>query len=138
MRTIHTNNGKHKVVIFDSSKQLTPRRYQKYNKHEMISLGVGENIGDYNNRMSKAIGYVKSEDHKSALAELTNQQQCLYNALEEYSPSNLAFAVLVHSIDGEVFKLYDEDSLEIVIDKLDEIGFTKEDLLSNLAEVKKK
>jgi len=104
----------------------------------MVSLGVGETIGDYNNRMSKAIIYTKSGDKKSALAELTNQQQCLFNALEEYSPSNIAFAVLVHSIDDVIYTNYDEDSLELVMDKLDEIGFTKEDLLSSLDLVKKK
>jgi len=138
MKTIYTKEGKHKLVIFDSAHDLTPRRYQKYNKHVMISAGVGESLEDYNNRQAKAIGYVRSEDKKSALIELTNQQQCVFNALQEYSPSNMAFAVMVHSIDGQVFEKYDENTLEEIINKLEDIGLTKADLIEALREVKKK
>jgi flagellar basal body P-ring protein FlgI len=104
----------------------------------MISAGVGESLEDYNNRQAKAIGYVRSEDKKSALIELTNQQQCVFNALQEYSPSNMAFAVMVHSIDGQVFEKYDENTLEEIINKLEDIGLTKADLMEALREVKKK
>jgi hypothetical protein len=138
MKTIYTKNGKHKVVIYNSSHDLTPRRYQKYNKHVMVSAGVGESLEDYNKRQAKAIGYVRSEDKKSALIELTNQQQCVFNALEEYSPSNMAFAVMVHSIDGKVFEKYDENTLEEIIDKLEKIGLTKGALMEELRGVKKK
>ena len=138
MKTIYTKEGKHTVVIFDSAHDLTPRRYQKYNKHVMIAAGVGESLEDYNNRQAKAIGYIRSEDKKSALIELTNQQQCVFNALEEYSPLNMAFAVIVHSIDGKVFKSYDENTLDKIIDKLDEVGLTKAMIMEALREVKKK
>lgn len=138
MKTIYTKEGKHTVTIFDSAHDLTPRRYQKYNKHVMIAAGVGESLDDYNQRQAKAIGYIRSEDKKSALTELANQQQCVFNALEEYSPLNMAFAVMVHSIDGEVFEKYDESSLKKVGLKLEEIGFTKGILIEALQEVKKK
>lgn len=138
MKTIYTQNKKHKVVIYDSAHDLTPRRYQKYNKHVMVAAGVGESLEDYNARQAKAIGYVKSEDKKSALIELTNQQQCVFNALEEYSPLNMAFAVMVHSIDGQIFEKYDENTLEEVINKLEEIKLTKAMINEALTAVKKK
>ena len=138
MKTIYTKEGKHSVVIFNSSHDLPPRRYQKYNKHVMIAAGVGESLDDYNKRRLKTIGYVKSEDKKSALIELANQQQCVFNALEEYSPSNMAFAVMVYSIDGEVFKSYEENTLNKIIDKLDEVGLTKAMIMEALREIKKK
>ena len=138
MRKITTKEGKHTVLIFDHPKQLGIRRFQKYNKHEMIALQVGETIEDYNNRHGKAIRYIEIDDKKSALIEMTNQQQCVYNAIEEYSPSNMALASLVYSIDGKLYPNYDDDSLLEITVHLEEVGFTKEMVYQHLEEVKKK
>ena len=103
----------------------------------MINSEVGEDIGDYLKRMGRAIGYVNAKDCDSASKELTNQMQCVHNALEEYSPIGMSLAILVHSIDSEEFTDYEEDTLNKVLDKLDSIGFTKEDLDNTVEEVKK-
>ena len=138
MNKIHTKEGKHEIVYFNSAHDLGPRRYQKYNKYEMIAMGVGETIEDHEKRQAKAIGYARIEDTKSLLVELSNQHQCVYNALQEYSPSNMAFAVMVHSIDGKVYDRYDESALDEIIDNLERVGFTKGMLLEALRDVKKK
>jgi len=104
----------------------------------MIAMEVGDSIEDYDKRMSRALGYIISDDKKSALTEFTNQRQCLHNALQEYSPKGMALAVMVHSIDGNVYDSYHEDNLNEVIDKLDSIGLTKEMLDTTLDELKKK
>ena len=137
MKTVSINN-KHEVVFYDNPKQMPLRRYQKHNKHFMIACQVGENIEDYTKKHSRAIGYVKHDNKKAALVELTNQQQCVYNALQEYSPINLALAAMVYSIDGEVVDFYDEQTLLGVEKRLSDIGFTKEMLEDNLYDVKKK
>ena len=87
--------------------------------------------------MARALGYLASEDTKSAIVELTNQRQALHNALETYSPSGLALACMVYSIDGKEYPSFEEDSLNEVLDTLEAIGFTKEMLDTNLSEVKK-
>ena len=93
---------KHQIIFYDSDKVLPYRRYQKFNKHMMIDLEVGSNIVDYDRRLSRAISYLNNDDSKSAGIELTNQRQCLHNALEAYSPRGMALAVMVYSIDGKV------------------------------------
>lgn len=103
----------------------------------MIAAEVGDSIADYDKRMARAIGYLASEDHKSAMIELTNQRQALHNALETYSPSGLALACMVYSIDNKEYPSFEEDSLNEVLDKLESIGFTKEMLDTSLSEVKK-
>lgn len=128
---------KHRIQFFDSIRKLPIRRYQKFNKYMMIAAEVGDSIADYDKRMARAIGYLSAEDYKSAMIELTNQRQCLHNALETYSPSNLALAIMVYSIDGKEYQSYEEDSLNEVLDTLEAIGFTKEMLDTNLSEVKK-
>ena len=104
----------------------------------MIDMQVGENIADYDNRQVRALGYLAAQDIKSAIIELTNQRQTLHHALENYSPCGMALAVTVYSIDGVVYTNYQEDGLNLILDKLDEIGYTKNQLDGTLEEVKKK
>jgi len=130
--------AKHEVFFYDSDRNLPYRRYQKFNKHMIIDLEVGDSIGAYDVRMQRAIGYINADDKKSAGIELTNQRQCLYNMLEGYSPKGMALAIMVHSIDGHIYDNYDEETLNEILDKLDSIGFTKEMMDNTVSHVKKK
>ena len=129
---------KHQIIFYDSDKVLPYRRYQKFNKHMMIDLEVGSNIVDYDRRLSRAISYLNNDDSKSAGVELTNQRQCLHNALEGYSPRGMALTVMVNSIDGKIYENYQENDLNEILDKLDKIGFTKQLLDDTLDHLKKK
>jgi hypothetical protein len=135
---IKKGKAKHEVVFYDSDKELPYRHYQKFNKHMMIACEVGSSIVDYDKRQARAISYINNDDAKSAGIELTNQRQCLFNALEEYSPTGMALAVLIYSIDGVVYDGYHEDVLNEKLDKLDCIGFTKDMMDKTITHVKKK
>jgi hypothetical protein len=130
--------AKHTVTFYDSDRNLPYRRYQKFNKHMMIDLEVGDSIQSYDARMARAISYINADDNKSAGIELTNQRQCLHNILEGYSPKGMALATMVYSIDGKVYEDYQEETLNEILDKLDSIGFTKELMDKTVSHVKKK
>lgn len=140
MYTVETTNGKakHTVTFYDSATVLPYRRYHKFNKHMMIDMEVGNSILDYDKRQSRAIQYINNKDVKSASIELTNQRQCLHNILEEYSPKGLAVAVMVYSIDDVIYTDFQEPTLNKILDRLDEIGFTFEQLNTTIEHVKKK
>ena len=140
MYTVETTNGKakHKVTFYDSDKVLPYRRYHVFNKHMIIQTQVGNSVSDYDTRMFRAISYLNADDNKSAGIELTNQRQCLHNALEGYSPKGMALAVMVYSIDDVIYTDYQEETLNEILDKLDEIGFTKQMLDETIEHVKKK
>ena len=104
----------------------------------MIAMEVGDSVADYDKRMARAMGYLGSEDIKSAGIELTNQRQALHNALQEYSPSGMALATMDYSIDSKVYSNYDEDTLNEVLETLDKIGYTRQMQDDNLKYVKKK
>lgn len=130
--------GKHTVVFYDSAEDLPIRKYQKLNKNLMIASQVGDTIADYDTRQGKVITFLKKDMPKEAAKEMQNQRQCFYNALEEYSPSSVALAQLVYSIDGIVYLGRDNATISQIIAKLDEIGFTKKGSTNTLKEVKKK
>lgn len=140
MHKVEVQNGKakHVVTFYDSDKALPYRRYHAFNKQMMIDLEVGSTIADYDKRQSRAIAYLNADDIKSAGVELTNQRQCLHQALECYSPKGMALAIMVYSIDGKVYKDYQEETLNEILDKLDSIGFTKQMLDDTIDHLKKK
>jgi len=135
---ITKNIGNHTVVFYDSAEDLPIRKYQKVNKNLMIASQVGDTIADYETRQGKLITFLKKELPKEEAKEMQNQRQCFYNALEEYSPSSVALAQLVYSIDGIVYLGRDNVTLSQIIKKLDEIGFTKKESTNTVQAVKKK
>jgi hypothetical protein len=135
---IKQGKQKHEVLFYDSDKELPYRHYQKFNKHMMIACEVGDSIADYDKRQARAISYINNDDAKSAGIELTNQRQCVHNALSSYSPKGMALAVTVYSINGKVYDGYNEDVLNEKLDMLDSIGFTKQMMDETVEHVKKK
>lgn len=103
----------------------------------MIAMQVGDSYEDYMNRCAREIGYLRSEQYDAAIVELNNRHQMVFNAMQEYQPKGMALAVLVYSIDGQVYSKYDEDTLNEIQDDLDRIGFSKDQMDDTLSEVKK-
>jgi len=128
----------HEVIFYDSAETMPYRRYHKFNKYFMLSSEVGSSLNDYDKRMQRAISYLNSDNLNAASLELSNQRQCVYNAIQEYSPKGLALAVTIYSINGVVCENYQDDDLEKILDKLDEIGFSQLMAEKALSHVKKK
>lgn len=129
---------KHKIEIYNSAEDMPIKRYQRFNKMLMIDNEVGSSFQDFDARSLKAIEYLKKGLMNEAIQELENRRQMVYNAFMEYSPKGRALAILIHSIDGEVYKDFSADSLDRVLDKLDKIGFSHTQSEETVAEVKKK
>jgi len=136
MRTEIVNE--HKIEFFDTPEKLPIKRFQKFNKFFMIGLEVGSDFTDYQRRTSSAIEYLKKDEKDLAIKELNNREQMIWNLFSEYSPSGMALAVLVKSINGVEYKDYDEENLEKILDKLEECGYSQENLKETIDEVKKK
>jgi len=131
-------NKKHIVLFYDSEQDLPIRQYQKFNKNLMISSEVGNTITDFDQRETKINKFLKAGLAKEALQEQQNKRQCFYNAIQEYSPSNIATAYLVYSINGRCYTKKDEQGIKQILDKLDEIGFSERASKEVNREVKKK
>lgn len=107
MKTIDI--GKHKVEIYDSIDELPIKRFHKFNKYLLVDAGVGSDINDINEKISKIIRYIDKADKNNAKIELENLRQSMYLVTQEMNLKHLAFMVLVKSIDGkEITDLSDE------------------------------
>ena len=136
MKTIVHN--KHEIVFYDNPQNLPIKRYQKFSKYFLIGLQIGETFEDFIAHKKKTMEFISKEMYKEARQTIDNEVQLAYQIYNEYSPTSYALAVMVHSIDGLKYEDYSGDGLQIIIDKLDDIGFTRNELLTWVDRLKKK
>jgi len=128
----------HEIELFDSIHDLPIMRFQKYNKYLMQASEVGNTLEDYDEKTLKAVQFLKKNMLAEAIQEFENRRQCVFNALNEFSPQGKAFAVLVKRIDKIEYKDFTPDSLDRCLVHLDKIGLGNATSIEKLKEVKKK
>jgi hypothetical protein len=128
----------HEIEIYDSIQNLPILRFQKFNKYQMIACDIGCDFNDYELRTQKALAFLQKNMVPEAMQELKNRRQAVFNAFNESNPNSRSFAVLVKRIDKQKFVEYAPNDLDLVMQKLNDIGFDYETMFDQLREVKKK
>lgn len=119
MKTIHLPG---KVIkVYDSIDEMPIVNFQKYNKYLLIDSGIGSDTDDIDVHIAKIAKYIKANDAKNALLELQNMRQNMYMIHSEISPKHLAFAALIHSINGKEVKELSDDNLKDILADIKEI-----------------
>ena len=128
-------NGK-KVELYDSIESMPIVRFHKYNKMLLIEAGIGSDLRDFDRHIERALIYIRGNDMSKAVSELENLRQNVYFIQSGISPKNLAFAVLVKSIDGKPTNDLSDEALKEVCETLS--GAIKEEQTEQTESVKKK
>ena len=128
-------NGK-KFELYDSIESMPIVRFHKYNKMLLIDAGIGSDLGDFDRHIERALIYIRAKDTNKAANELENLRQNVYFIQSNISPKNIAFAVLVKSIDGKPTNDLSDEALKEVCEALS--GASKEELTEQTESVKKK
>ena len=113
------------VQVYDSIDEMPIINFQKYNKYLLIDSGIGSDADDVDAHIVKIAKYIKSNNSKKALQELQNMRQNIYMVNSEISPKYLAFAALIHSIDGKKVTDLSDDGLKKLLYDLREIKHSK-------------
>lgn len=113
------------VRVYDSIDEMPIINFQKYNKYLLIDSGIGSDADDIDAHIVKIAKYIKSNNNKKALQELQNMRQNIYMVNNEISPKYLAFAALIHSIDGKEVNDLSDDSLKKLLQDLKDIKHSK-------------
>ena len=117
--------NKKTICVYDSIDELPIVNFQKYNKYLMIDSGIGSDVDDIDAHITKIAKYIKSKDEKKALLELQNMRQSMYMINSEISPKYLAFAALIHSIDGKEVTDLSDDGLKALLEEIKQIKHSK-------------
>lgn len=109
------------VKVYDSIDEMPIINFQKYNKYLLIDSGIGSDTDDIDAHIIKIAKFIKASDNKKALQELQNMRQNMYMVNSEISPKYLAFAALIHSIDGKEVNDLSDDGLKKLLQSIKEI-----------------
>lgn len=105
------------IKLYDSIDEMPIVNFQKYNKYLLIDSGIGSDIDDIDAHITRVAKYIQLGDKKKAIMELQNMRQNIHMVNSEISPKYLAFASLIHSIDGkEITDLSDSNLKEVLQD----------------------
>ena len=113
------------VRVYDSIDEMPIVNFQKYNKYLLIDSGIGSDADDIDAHIVKIAKYIKSNNDKKALQELQNMRQNIYMVNSEISPKYLAFAALIHSVDGKEVNDLSDDGLKKLLQDLKEVKHSK-------------
>jgi len=89
----------------------------------MIASDIGCDFSDYETRTQKTLAFLQKGMINEAIQEINNRRQAVFNAYNESNPNSKSFAVLVKRIDQEVFVEYAPNDLDLILEKLNNIGF---------------
>lgn len=123
------------LTLYDSIDELPIVNFQKYNKYLLIDAGIGSDVNDIDEHITRLAKYIKT-DLAKASQELQNYRQNLYMIASGISPKHMAFAALIHSIDGKKVEDYSDDNLQRILDDLRTVK--RSWLVDLLVKIKKK
>ena len=124
------------IKLYDSIDEMPIVNFQKYNKCLLLDAGLGSDADSVDSHIVNIAKYIKSDDKKSAMQELQNLRQNLHLIVNNISPKYMAFAALIHSVDGKEQKDLSDSHLIEIIEDLREIPHNF--LTDLLLELKKK
>lgn len=119
MKTI-TIKGK-SIKMYDSIDEMPIVNFQKYNKCLLIDTGLGSDADSIDTHIVNIAKYINKNDKANAMQELQNLRQNLHLVVNQVSPRYMAFAALIHSIDGEEQKDLSDSHLQEIVNDLNEI-----------------
>ena len=129
--------GKHEIELYDSVQNMNIFRFQKFNKYQMYACEIGSTFEDYDQRTAEVYKFLQKGMVAEAMQSLNNRRQLVFNAFSEFKPTGKALAILVKRIDKRKYTDISSDGLDQVLKRLDEIGFTYEQTIDGLNDVKK-
>lgn len=123
MKTLLINNKE--IEVYDSIDEMPIINFQKYNKYLLIDSGIGSDADDIDAHIMKIARFVKANNSKKALQELQNMRQNMHMVNNEISPKYLAFAALMHSINGKEVNDLSDDSLKKLLKDIKDVKHSK-------------
>ena len=99
MKVININELKVEMYDGDIS-ELPAARFQAFSKYVLLDAKIGGELSDIDFHIERILLFMESDKPKARI-ELQNLRQNLYFVMEGINPKMLAFATLVHKIDGK-------------------------------------
>ncbi len=119
----------HSVTLYDDPECLPADNYYRFNKYLLLESSLGSSVEDFSIKHINIIYTLINADKKQeAITEINNLRQLFFQTLNEVNMAQMAFACLIHSIDGMRCEDYSESGLRGIIERIGRIGITQKEL----------
>lgn len=126
------------VEFYDSIEEMPHRRYMKFNKEMMRQNEVGNEMTDVLKRINRAMSFISADSSDKAFKELSNAKMAFNYANAQLQPKGLALATMVKKINGIKQNDLTSDGLRNVLEILQNLGITKNEVDTLTDSIKKK
>lgn len=106
--------GGHKVELYSSIDEMPMANYHKFNKYLMFESGLAPNANGVIGHLSRMGELLSAEEYDKLRLEIQNTYQAVSFIMEEMSPVSMAFACMVHKIDGELVTDLSDEAMKLL------------------------
>lgn len=106
--------GGHKVELYSSIDEMPMANYHKFNKYLMFESGLAPNANGVIGHLSRMSELLSAEEYDKLRLEIQNTYQAVSFIMEEMSPISMAFACMVHKIDGELVTDLSDEAMKLL------------------------
>jgi len=110
--------GGYKIEFFESIEELPAKRFHKFNKYLLIDSGIGGDINDVSQHLSKIEAFINKGEKEKALKQVKNLRQCFYQVAEELHVGHLSLIILIKTINGKPLNDLSDENVRRLSDKL--------------------
>jgi len=126
------------VEYYDSIEELPIVRHHKFGEMIAVDAGIGSTMDDYDRHASSLLQMINRGDKATAIQQVLNMRQNIQFAIENVSPKSMAFACLVHKVDGVPFTDITEHGMQKLLSVLSSNALSWSNIKSVIGFVKKK
>jgi hypothetical protein len=121
--------------MFESIDDLPVANFSALNKYMMIDGGIGSDFDDID-RIHLTTLYKVADNPEKLRKELQNFRQLIFNLCAGVNIRGLAFACLIHSVNGEQMTDLSDSTLKEIMQRLSDAGLTEADVKKNFTKQK--
>lgn len=127
----------HSIELFSTIKELPIQRHKAMQAMLLQDSGIGSDMASIDQRLSSAITFLNAGKTAEAATEIANFRYTAFSIMNGLDYKTKAFACLVHSINGKVFKDLTNEGLEAVCLEIEATDISRETLDAHFETVKK-
>lgn len=104
--------GGHKVELYNSIDEMPMINYHRFNKFMMFDSALAPDANGVIGHLSRMSELLNAEQYDKLKVELQNTYMSISYIMNDISPVSMAFACMVHSIDGAVVMDLSDEALK--------------------------
>lgn len=129
--------GRLNIKLYDCIDELPIERYHKFNIYCLLSAGIGNDIESVTSHINSIYSALQRKDFDRLKIQFENYYMSLNMILEHIDTQSIAFACLVHSINGDEITDLSDESLKNISKRITRAG-KRVKILELVSEIKKK